>query len=96
MALTEARAQVASGPKGFRRPDRAPESLESIRPLFGWSALWAPWRIEGHNGRLAVWSSIVQRVVGNVTPVHEYEIGTRGPSEAGPLAANVGGWHVLG
>ena len=43
----------------------------------------------------AAWS-VVHPVLWNLTSVHEYEIGTRGPSEAGPLAAKVGGWHVLG
>jgi glucose-6-phosphate 1-dehydrogenase len=37
--------------------------------------------------------SIVQPILGNVTPVHEYEPGTWGPREADALATTNGGWH---
>jgi glucose-6-phosphate 1-dehydrogenase len=37
--------------------------------------------------------SIVEPILGDVTPVHEYEPGTWGPSEADRLAADIGGWH---
>jgi glucose-6-phosphate 1-dehydrogenase len=37
--------------------------------------------------------SIVEKILGNVTPLHIYEPGTWGPSEADRLAADVGGWH---
>jgi glucose-6-phosphate 1-dehydrogenase len=40
----------------------------------------------------AAWS-IVEPILGEVTPVHEYEPGTWGPAEAEGLAADVGGWH---
>jgi len=40
----------------------------------------------------AAWS-VVQPILGTVTPVHEYEPGTWGPAEAGRLTADVGGWH---
>jgi glucose-6-phosphate 1-dehydrogenase len=36
---------------------------------------------------------IVEPVLGNVTPVHEYEPGTWGPAEADALVAYDGGWH---
>lgn len=35
---------------------------------------------------------IVQPILGNVTPVHEYDVGTWGPVEADRLTADVGGW----
>jgi glucose-6-phosphate 1-dehydrogenase len=40
----------------------------------------------------AAWS-IVDPILGTVTPVHEYQPGTWGPSEADQLADDVGGWH---
>lgn len=40
----------------------------------------------------AAWS-IVEPILGNVTPVYEYEPGQWGPTEAKSLAADVGGWH---
>jgi glucose-6-phosphate 1-dehydrogenase len=40
----------------------------------------------------AAWA-IVEPILGDVTPVHEYEPGTWGPAEAEGLAADVGGWH---
>jgi glucose-6-phosphate 1-dehydrogenase len=40
----------------------------------------------------AAWA-IVDPILGNVTPLHEYEQGTWGPAEAESMAADVGGWH---
>jgi glucose-6-phosphate 1-dehydrogenase len=40
----------------------------------------------------AAWG-IVQPILGAATPVHEYEPGTWGPTEADRLTADVGGWH---
>ncbi|MBI3843268.1 MAG: glucose-6-phosphate dehydrogenase [Planctomycetes bacterium] len=40
---------------------------------------------------LAAWD-IVQPILGNATPVHEYDPGTWGPAEADRLTAGVGGW----
>ena len=37
--------------------------------------------------------SIVEPILGNVTPVYEYEPGQWGPNEANQLAVDVGGWH---
>ena len=36
---------------------------------------------------------IVDPVLGNVTPLHEYEPGTWGPSEADQIIGREGGWH---
>ena len=38
-------------------------------------------------------TEVVQPILGGATPVHEYEPGTWGPSEADALVAGVGGWH---
>jgi glucose-6-phosphate 1-dehydrogenase len=40
----------------------------------------------------AAWC-VVDPVLGDVTPVHEYEPGTWGPREADEIAADIGGWH---
>jgi glucose-6-phosphate 1-dehydrogenase len=40
----------------------------------------------------AAWS-IVEPILGDVTPLHEYEPGTWGPAEGEGLAADIGGWH---
>ena len=36
---------------------------------------------------------VVDPVLGDATPVHEYEPGTWGPREADELTADIGGWH---
>ena len=46
----------------------------------------------GQDGVEAAWA-IVQPVLGSVTPVHEYEPGTWGPSEAGNLTVGICGCH---
>ena len=38
--------------------------------------------------------AVVQPILDASTPVHEYEPGTWGPTEADALAAEVGGWHA--
>ena len=43
----------------------------------------------------AAWT-VVQPVLGNVTPVHEYQPGTWGPKEADRLTEGFGGWHRCG
>jgi glucose-6-phosphate 1-dehydrogenase len=40
----------------------------------------------------AAWA-IVEPILGEITPVHEYEPGTWGPADAEELAADIGGWH---
>jgi glucose-6-phosphate 1-dehydrogenase len=40
----------------------------------------------------AAWR-VVNPVLGDVTPVHEYEPGTWGPREADGIADDIGGWH---
>jgi glucose-6-phosphate 1-dehydrogenase len=44
------------------------------------------------DGVEAAWA-IVDPILGNATPVHEYEKGTWGPPDAVRLTADVGGWH---
>jgi glucose-6-phosphate 1-dehydrogenase len=40
----------------------------------------------------AAWA-IAEPILGSVTPVHEYEPGSWGPTEAERLTADIGGWH---
>jgi glucose-6-phosphate 1-dehydrogenase len=42
----------------------------------------------------AAWK-IVQGILGNVTPIHEYEPGSWGPEAATRLTAGVGGWSSV-
>jgi glucose-6-phosphate 1-dehydrogenase len=44
------------------------------------------------DGVEAAWS-IVEPILGNATPVREYEPGSWGPPEAAALASCAGGWH---
>ncbi len=44
------------------------------------------------DGVEASWA-IVQPILGNATPVYDYEPGTWGPTEADGLATEIGGWH---
>ena len=44
----------------------------------------------GQDGVEAAWA-VVQPILGNVTPVHIYEPGTWGPSEAEKLTAGISG-----
>src|SRR6266404_8702511 len=45
------------------------------------------------DGVEAAWH-IVQPILDDATPVHEYAPGTWGPDEAAALTADVGGWHA--
>jgi glucose-6-phosphate 1-dehydrogenase len=47
------------------------------------------------DGVEAAWA-VVDRVLGDATPIHEYEPGSWGPKEADRLAARVGGWIAPG
>ncbi|HMU60530.1 MAG TPA: glucose-6-phosphate dehydrogenase [Gemmatimonadales bacterium] len=40
----------------------------------------------------AAWA-VVENVLGDTTPIHQYEPGSWGPTEAMSLAGDVGGWH---
>jgi glucose-6-phosphate 1-dehydrogenase len=40
----------------------------------------------------AAWA-VVQPILGDVAPVHEYQTGSWGPADADRLTAEVGGWH---
>jgi glucose-6-phosphate 1-dehydrogenase len=44
------------------------------------------------DGVEAAWA-VVQGILGNVVPAHQYEPGSWGPVEATKLAADMGGWH---
>jgi glucose-6-phosphate 1-dehydrogenase len=58
------------------------DALRGDRTLFG-----------SEDGVEAAWR-VVDPILNNATPVHEYERGTWGPAEAAQIAADVGGWIV--
>jgi glucose-6-phosphate 1-dehydrogenase len=60
------------------------DALRGDRTLFG-----------SEDGAEAAWR-VVDPVLNNAEPVHEYERGTWGPAEAERIAADVGGWIVPG
>jgi glucose-6-phosphate 1-dehydrogenase len=41
----------------------------------------------------AAWR-VVEPILGDVTPIHRYERGTWGPSEAGRIISRSGAWHL--
>jgi glucose-6-phosphate 1-dehydrogenase len=40
----------------------------------------------------AAWR-VFDPILGDITPVHEYEMGSWGPQEADAIASDIGGWH---
>jgi glucose-6-phosphate 1-dehydrogenase len=40
----------------------------------------------------AAWR-VIEPILGNVTPIHEYDSGSWGPQEAHVIASDIGGWH---
>jgi glucose-6-phosphate 1-dehydrogenase len=85
MISVPAEFQIAHNPLG---DDMNPYERLLDDAMKGESMLFAR-----QDGVEAAWG-IVQPILGDVTPLHEYEAGTWGPGDADALAAEVGGWHV--
>jgi glucose-6-phosphate 1-dehydrogenase len=68
------------------------EEMDAYERLLGEAMMGDPTLFAREDAVEAAWA-IVQPVLDGVTPVHEYEPGTWGPSEAAALAAEIGGWH---
>ena len=68
------------------------DEMDAYERLLGDAMVGDPMLFAREDGVEAAWA-IVQPVLGNVTPLHEYEPGSWGPPEAEALAADVGGWH---
>ncbi len=69
------------------------DEMEAYERLLGDAMAGDATLFSRQDGVEAAWS-IVDPILGDATPVHEYEKGTWGPPDAVRLTADVGGWHV--
>jgi len=67
------------------------DELSAYERLLGDAMAGDPTLFTRQDAVEAAWA-VVEPVLGNVTPVHEYEPGTWGPAAADKLTADVGGW----
>ena len=70
------------------------EEMDAYERLLGEAMEGDPTLFAREDAVEAAWA-IVDPILGSVTPVHGYEPGSWGPTEAGALAAEVGGWHCV-
>jgi glucose-6-phosphate 1-dehydrogenase len=85
--------QMISDPielKVVHHPDG--EEMDSYERVIGDAMAGDRTLFARQDGVEAAWA-IVQPILGNVTPLYEYEPGTWGPPEAAALAADIGGWY---
>ena len=68
------------------------DEMDAYERLLGDAMMGDAMLFAREDGVEAAWA-IVQPILGNVAPLHEYEPGSWGPPEAEALAADVGGWH---
>ena len=85
MTSEPAEFQIAHNPLG--------DEMDAYERLLGDAMNGDAMLFARQDGVEAAWA-VVQPILGNVTPIHEYEPGSWGPSEADALAADVGGWHA--
>jgi glucose-6-phosphate 1-dehydrogenase len=71
------------------------DELEPYERLLGEAANGDTLLFARQDGVEAAWA-VVEPVLGDVTPVHEYAPGSWGPEQAAALTAAVGGWHTPG
>jgi glucose-6-phosphate 1-dehydrogenase len=69
-----------------------PNELDAYERLLGDAMEGDPLLFARQDGVEAAWA-VVQPVLDDATPLHEYEPGTWGPAEAAELLAADGGWH---
>ena len=69
------------------------EEMDAYERLLGDAMEGDPTLFSRQDGVEAAWA-IVDPILGNATPVHDYEPGSWGPPDAARLTADVGGWHV--
>ena len=85
--------QMVSDPielKVVNHPDG--EEMDAYERLIGEAMEGDGTLFARQDGVEAAWA-IVQPILGNATPLYEYEPGSWGPPEAAGLAAGIGGWH---
>ena len=68
------------------------DEMDAYERLLGDAMVGDGTLFAGQDGVEAAWA-VVQPVLGAVTPIHDYEPGSWGPSEAANLVADIGGWH---
>ncbi len=69
------------------------DERDAYERLLGDAMAGDPMLFAREDGVEAAWA-VVQPVLGDATPVHEYEPGTWGPPEAAKLTEGVGGWYA--
>ena len=69
------------------------EEMDAYERLLGEAMEGDPTLFARQDEVEAAWA-IVQPILEATTPVHDYDCGTWGPSEADALTAEIGGWHT--
>ena len=85
--------QMVAEPTEFKvvhHPDA--DEMDAYERLLGDAMAGDPMLFAREDCVEAAWA-IVEPMLGDVTPVHQYEPGTWGPLDAAALAADVGGWR---
>jgi glucose-6-phosphate 1-dehydrogenase len=72
--------------------DTKGDELDAYERLLGDAMRGDPLLFVRQDAVEAAWA-IVEPILGNVTPVHEYTPHTWGPTEADRWATDIGGWH---
>jgi glucose-6-phosphate 1-dehydrogenase len=92
--VKQAGDEMTSEPTELKVVDRADgEEMDAYERLLDDAMDGDPTLFTRQDEVEAAWA-VVQPILETSTPVHEYEPGTWGPSEADALAAEVGGWHA--
>ncbi len=68
------------------------DEMKPYERLLGDALRGDPMLFVGEDGVEAAWS-VVDPILGNATPAHQYEPNTWGPTEADHIIAGDGGWH---
>jgi glucose-6-phosphate 1-dehydrogenase len=84
---------LASEPTEFEVVRHPRGEMDAYERLLGEAMEGDPTLFAREDGVEAAWA-VVQPVLGDVTPLSEYEPGTWGPPGADALTAPVGGWHT--
>ena len=85
--------QLVSEPAEFEVVRQPQGEMDAYERLLGEAMEGDPTLFAREDAVEAAWA-VVQPVLGDVMPLHEYEPGTWGPVEADALTAAVGGWHT--